>query len=125
MATFTLTQEQYEALISMARTGATTAEKQRALDSFLKSIEAANGITRYALWIQWQEMDQPLPSTTDFPKVWPPEMRFYLENLTRPIAKADVNQVLTLKARKPVNVLVTPDPAGLVGWTELAAYFVT
>jgi hypothetical protein len=123
--TFTLSQEQYEALIALARLGASTPEKQRALDAFLKSVEKANSVTRYALLIQWQEMDQPLPSSVEFPKTWPPEQRFFLENLTRPIAKVDVGRVLAAKARKPTNVLVTPDPAGLVGWTPIDNFFVT
>lgn len=121
---FTLTQEQYEALIAMARLGASTSAAQRTLDAFLKSIEKANGITRYALMIQWQETDQPVPPNVTFPQIWPPEQRFFLENLTRPIAKADVNKVLESKARKPLNVLVTPDPAGVVGWTPLDDFFI-
>lgn len=125
MATFNLTQEQYEALVALAQLGAATPDKLRALNTFLKSIESLNGITRSSLWIQWQEMDQPLPPTTNFPAVWPPEMRFYLELITRPIAKADVNAVVQRQARKPTNVLVTPDPGGLVGWTPVDAFFVT
>jgi hypothetical protein len=122
---FTLSQEEYEALIAMARDGATTTEKIHALDDFLKSIERSNGITRYSLWVQWQEMDQPLLPNVSFPASWPPELRFRLENLTRPIAKVDVERVISLKARKPTNVLVTPDPAGLVGWTPYADFFFT
>jgi len=123
--TFTLSQEQYEALIALARVGATTPEKQRTLDAFLKQIEKSNGITRYAIWIQWQEMNQPLLPNVSFPQTWPPEHRFFLENLTRPVAKADVDRVLTSKASKPTNVLVTSDPAGLVGWTPYLSFFVT
>lgn len=125
MATFSLTKEEYEALISLARKGATTVEKMRALDAFLRSIERANQITRYALWIQWQELDQPLPPSTNFPTVWPPELRFYMENLTRPVAKVDVTKIVASKARNPTNILVTPDPAAKVGWTPVDTYFVT
>lgn len=123
MSTFTLTQEQYEALIAFAKTGATTAEQARTLEVFLKTIEKANGITRSLLWIQWQEANQPLPPTTNFPTTWPPEMRYRLELVTRPITKADVLQVLQQKARKPVGVFVTKDPGAELGWTRLEDFF--
>jgi hypothetical protein len=123
MADFTLTQEEYEALITLARLGAVEPDDSRRLDSFLRGIEKRNGFTRSSLWVQWQEADQALPPTADFPDKWPPEMRFYIEMVTRPIARSDVDQVLQARARKPVNVLVTPDPGALVGWTEVAKYF--
>ena len=126
-----LEQHEYESLIALSRTGAKDAEgevdlnKLREIDSFLKAIEKKNGITRSAIWVQWQEVDQPLPPNTNFPEVWPPELRFYFELTTRPIAKADVMKVLAAKARKPMTVLVTKDPAGQVGWTELDTFFLT
>jgi hypothetical protein len=120
---FTLTQEQYEALVALARRGATTAQQTRDLDAFLASIERGAGITRYKLWVQWQEADAP-PPKGQFPETWPPELRQYVELLSRPIARADVDRVLGLHARNPVNVLVTPDPAALVGWTKVDDFFV-
>jgi hypothetical protein len=119
-----LTLEQYEALASLARRGATTSEQVLNLDAFLRSIEKANSIKRSSLWVQWQESDQPLPPTTNFPAVWPPEMRFYIEFLTRSVTQDDVARVLAARAKKPVNVLVTPDPAALLGWVPVASFFV-
>lgn len=123
MSTFTLSQEDYEALISYARAGTKTPDESRVLDAFLKTIEAASGITRSFVWIQWQEQDQPLPPTTAFPEVWPPEMRYYFELLSRPVAKSDVVAILKLRARKPQNVLVTKDPGAVLGWTSIDAFF--
>lgn len=123
MSNFTLTQEQYEALISFARLGAPLADERRRLDAFLTSIETANNVTRSKLWIQWQETDQPLPPTARFPESWPPTQRYYLELLTRPVNREDVTRVLTLKARRPVTVLVTPDPGATLGWTPVDDYF--
>jgi hypothetical protein len=126
---FTLSQEQYEALVSIARLGTQDAngnvlsDKARNLDAFLKDIEKSNGVTRSSLWIQWQEIDSPLPPTTRFPEVWPPEMRFFLEFISRPIAKTDVQEVVKKKARNPITILVTPDPGAQVGWTPLDQYF--
>ncbi len=127
--TFTITQTQYEALISLARDGTKTASgqvdvvKSRALDEFLKRIEKDNGVTRSALWVQWQELDEPLPPSANFPYTWPPEKRFYIELVSRKVSKADVEALIASRAKSPHNVLVTPDPGARVGWTELAAYF--
>ena len=122
--------EQYSALVSMAREGAKDdegnilVEKSRRLEAFLKDIEAKNDIKRFGLWIQWQETDHALPPNTNFPEVWPPSQRYFLELTSRPIAKDDVIKVLAARAKRPVNVLVTRDPGALVGWSELDSYFV-
>lgn len=123
MATFVLSQEDYEALVSFARRGVETPDQARTLDSFLTKIETASGIKRHKLWVQWQEADQPLPPTTAFPTKWPPEMRSYIEMISRPIARADVDAVVKARARKPVNILVTPDPGAILGWTAVNDYF--
>lgn len=125
-----LSQQEYESLIALARDGTRDDDgnvdqnKAVQLDAWLKLIEENNGIERDLVWIQWQESDQPLPPTTNFPDVWPPEMRFYLELVTRRICRADVDAVIEAKASMPVNILVTRDPAARVGWTELESFFV-
>lgn len=121
----TLDQEQYLALISLARQGADTPDKKRVLENFLKSIDAANGVNRYTLLVQWQEADAPLPKTADFPTVWPPSMRLTIERSDRPIAKSDVTKAVAAKASNPVEVLVTRDLGGIVGWTKVDDFFVT
>lgn len=127
---FLLKQAQYEALIALAREGTKTpdgqidAEKSRRLDSFLGLIEKQNGINRDFVYVQWQELDEPMPPNTNFPDVWPPEKRHYIELITRKVARADVERVLAAKARVPHNVLVTKDPGGRVGWTPLSQFFV-
>lgn len=125
MATFQIDQQQYEALIALAREGtAGDADRARQLEEFLKSIEAANNITRSILWVRWQEMDQPLPPTTRFPDSWPPTQQYLIELISRRVAKADVDAVLDARARKPVDVMVTPDPGARVGWTPVDDYFI-
>ena len=124
-----LNQEEYEALVSLARKGITNAdgqidvEKSRQLETFLQGLEKQSGISRYALWVQWQNAREPLPPNTDFPEKWPPELRAYIALTSRPIARADVDKLLSARASNPVNVLVTKDPAALVGWTDVDAYF--
>jgi len=123
---FTLSQEQYEALIALARVGSSSdVNKQVALDLFLKDIEKKNGITRYFLWVQWQETSAPLPPGAKFPDKWPPQLRKAIELISRPIARVDVDQVLEKYASEPLTVLVTKDPAGLMGWTPIDAFFIT
>ena len=124
--TFTLSQEQYEALIFLARKGAgTDTAKQVELDIFLKDIEKTNGITRHFLWVQWQEAGASLPAGTNFPEKWPPNLRKAIEIISRPIAKADVEQVLEKYASQPMVVLVTKDPAATTGWTPIDDFFIT
>jgi hypothetical protein len=125
MATFSLTQEEYEALVALARKGTQSEGENLRLDKFLKSIEKQNGIERDAVWVQWQEMDSALPPTTSFPAVWPPEMRRYIELVSRKVAKADVDAVLVAQARNPTSVLVTKDPDATVGWTPVDDFFIT
>lgn len=124
-----MTQSDYEALVDLARQGTINVDgtidqdKSLALESFLVSLETAAGIQRYAVWVQWQETGAPLPAGTNFPAVWPPEQRFYLCLTSRPIAKVDVDKLLKSKAREPISVLVTKDPAALMGWQEYETFF--
>ena len=127
--TFTLTLENYEALIALARAGTLKAdgtvdlERSSMLDAYLRGIEQANGIERDGVWVQWQEMDAELPPGTNFPDVWPPSLRYYIELLTRRVSRSDVDAMLAARARKPVNVLATYDVAARVGWTAIDSFF--
>jgi hypothetical protein len=121
----TLDQEQYLALASLARQGADTPDRRRAVETFLASIDAANKQKRYLLWVQWQELNSPLPPTTDFPAVWPPHLRATVERVDRPIAKSDVMSVVRARSKDPTNIFVTRDPSALVGWTKIEDFFIT
>jgi hypothetical protein len=126
---FTLTTEEYEALVALARegtkdvNGAPVHDKAVVLNDFLVSIEKRSGITRDVLWVQWQELDEPLPPGTRFPDKWPPEKRILLEYVTRRISRVDVDEVLNANAKNPTSVLVTRDPGALFGWTEIDDFF--
>lgn len=123
MITLALSLAEYEALASLAARGAATTDEKRALDTFLRAMEARAGLVRDLLWIQWQEADAPLPPGTTFPETWPESQRYRLEMVIRPIAQSDVDEVLRLHARSPSLVLVTPDPGAVLGWTRLEDYF--
>lgn len=124
-----LTQSEYETLVAFARQGAVNADgtinQDRALglESWLRLIEQKNGVERYFVWVQWQEQDAPLPAGTRFPEKWPPEMRTTISLISRDVARSDVDTLLKTKAKNPTSVLVTRDPAALVGWTEVDEFF--
>jgi hypothetical protein len=129
MANFTLDQESYEALIALAQRGTYkpdgTIDQQQAmvLDTFLQSIEKANGITRYSLWVRWMDPTAPLPPGVNFPKVWPVSLQYLLQFISRPVSKTDVLALVAQKTPNAMTVMVTPDPAALLGWTALDAFF--
>lgn len=120
-----LNAEQYTALVALARKGAAIdgVDAVLKLEEFLRQVEKQGGVTRYFLWVRWQEAKQPLPPTASFPKTWPPNLQQIIERLDRPIARVDVEAMLSENATNPATVVVTQDPAGLVGWTELNVYF--
>lgn len=93
-----------------------TAEATR----LLGLIDQANGIRRYYLSIRWQDVGGRPPAVAEIMN-WPQNQTYLLE-LDRPIARYDVDQVLAQQARNPVSVMVTPDPAGRVGWTLIGDY---
>lgn len=121
--TFTLTLEDYQALVALARKGVTSDDQSRQLELFLISIEKQNNVLRFSAWVQWQELEQALPPTTKFPEQWPPELRRRIDILNRPIARSDVQAVLDQYAKKPTNVMITTDPAAQVGWTPIDVFF--
>jgi hypothetical protein len=131
MPTFHLTQQQYTALIALAQRstiqpdGSVNEAASQELQNYLREIEEANGITRYSLWIRWQDPTAPLPPgwKSNFPKTWPPNLQFFLQLLTRPLTKADVLAVVDARTPTATNIMVTPDPAALYGWTQLGVYF--
>lgn len=125
----TLTQEQYEALIALAQRSTTdpdgSTNQVRAIDlnKFLADIEKKNNITRHSLWVRWQDPNAPLPPGIRFPKTWPPELQSFIQFLSRKVTKTDVMGLVNSKAPTAVNIMVTPDPAALTGWTKVDDYF--
>ena len=131
MATFTLTQQQYESIIALAQRstycpdGSVDQARAQELDSYLREIEEANSIVRSSLWIRWQDPTAPLPPgwKSNFPATWPANLQFFLQLISRKIAKTDVLAVVSQRTANAINIMVTPDPAALVGWTQIDVYF--
>lgn len=124
---FSLSQEEYESLVALARAGATASgdpNKSRQLETWLRLIEARNGVTRDLVVVLWQELNAPLPPRAFFPTVWPPTLKYTVELTTRPVARADIDKVLEVRAKNPTSVLCTRDPEGILGLTPIDDFFI-
>lgn len=119
----TMTNDQYEQLVGLARQGIGTTDGQNTLNDFLTPIEMANGITRYFLWVRWQEIGKIHPVNEPFPENWPPTQEIKIERLTNPINREIVDAAVEDRGNDPFNILVTTDPAGVAGWSTIDQYF--
>lgn len=123
---FQLSQEEYEALIDLARKGAQASEdpnKSRQLEAWLRLIEKNNGVKRDLVVVLWQELDAPLQPGVFFPTHWPPTLKRTVELTTRPVARADIDKVLDVHAKNPTSVMCTRDPEGVLGLTPIDQFF--
>lgn len=116
MANITMTRTQYDTLLAAAKVGNPTAAA-----SLGRDIDRVNGITRYFLYIRWQDVGGNPPPRIELGRGWPVDQTYQLE-LERPISRADVDDVLRNNASNPVSTMVTPDRNGVVGWTLLGDY---
>ena len=127
--TISLSQEDYEALVALAQRGVREPDgsinQQEAvvLDTFLQNVERLNGIKRYSLWVQWTDPTAPLPPGIRFPETWPPHLRQRIQFISRSISKTDVLNLVNQRTPNALDILVTPDPAALLGWTDVRTYF--
>lgn len=118
-----MSEEQYEQLVGLARKGLSDNEAQRMLEDFLRTIEQANGITRYLLWVRWQEVGQIHPVNQPFPDGWPPTQQVRIERLSSPVTRAQVEAVVSSRGINPTGTLVSEDPGGQLGWSTIDQYF--
>lgn len=86
-------------------------------------INQRNDLNFCTLWVQWTERGQRVPVGASFPDRWPSEWRYRIDLFNRMPTRSDVTEVLTRRSSRPVDVLVTYDPAALVGWTQLDVLF--
>lgn len=117
MTTVNLSSGQYEALLDYAWGRRTDLGYLRDLQ---RSIDEANGVRRYVLRIRWMERGGSPPSPISYSS-WPPTQEFTLRQ-DRAIDRNDVDTVLSTQAINPVDVLVTKDENGVVGWAQLDVY---
>lgn len=119
--TVTLTFTQYEFLVKMAqayeRIG-NSAGLSPTVDEVRKQVDLANSITRYELLVRWQDLGGKQPSRIEIGKGWPPQQTGLLV-MDRPILRSDVEAYVGGYASNPVDIAVTKDVRGVVGWTLL------
>jgi len=122
MKTIVLAQNDYLALTALARQGL-DGKDLVPLDQLLQKIEQANGMQRYMLWVQWQEATAVVPVGAVFPKNWPANLRTRIEQIDVPITQTQVLEAVSLQANRPIDILVTPDPNAVLGWSTVEQYF--
>ena len=107
----------YEALRTAALAG-NVSESRR----LCALVDSSNSISRYYLYVRWQDVGGTRPTRIELGNgtSWPSNQTYLIE-MTRPITSQDVDEVLT-QAVNPVDVHVTPDAQGRVGWTLLEDY---
>ncbi len=110
-----MSRDQYELLLQYA-TGTRTADS--VLDALKKKIDTANSVKRFFLFIRWMESGGAPPTRIEIGNGWPPTQQFEL-HMDRAISRDDVDTVLRTQAIRPVSPVVTTDPGGTLGWTEL------
>jgi len=115
MADITITRAQYDSLLAAAN-----GDTQVDVEGLQKLIDDANGITRYFLYIRWQDLGGQPPTRIELGDGvnWPANQEFGLSQET-PISREDVDIVLQTQATNPVDAMVTSDRNGIVGWTLL------
>lgn len=116
----TLKDSQYATLMLYAETGASGQGKLTEFETLRQSIETDNGIKTYVLVLSYQEVPV-VPAPVNTTGAYPPGSRKTLR-LTRPITRQDVDDALRDVATTEELTLVTPDPLGVVGWSQLSDY---
>jgi hypothetical protein len=119
-----LSPEQYEALRAWAKAGVRDTTDGDELLMLLKRIDVEHNIQRYTLVVRWQRLvawgtvlpAEPLgtPQT--------PRGETRVIELLRPPTRGDVMAVLEREIYHESLVWVTADPAGEVGWYDLAHF---
>jgi hypothetical protein len=113
-----MSRDQYELLLQYAE-GTRTSDT--VLTDLKKKIDTANGVKRFFLLIRWMESGGAPPTRIEIGLGWPPTQQFELR-MDRAISRDDVDIVLRTQATRPVSPVVTTDPGGTLGWTELDAW---
>lgn len=107
----------YETLLTAA-----TASNAAAAAEVAAVVDRENGVRRYLLHIRWINVGGQIPSRVELGLVWPATSTYTLRKEDTPISRLEVDEVLAANATNPVSVMVTKDPNGEVGWTELDVY---
>lgn len=114
-----ITREQLDALFFAADAGDMSTVK-----TTVATIDKANNVTRYSLFVRWQEVTGEPESYVNDRRDYPSFKRNRL-NMTRVITREDVLALVAQFASSSTNIQVTPDVSGAIGWTEIDVYSFT
>jgi hypothetical protein len=106
----------YETLLTAALAG-----NAAAANEVSTVVDRENSIRRYVLHVRWINVGGQGPSRVELGRGWPPEST-YVIRAESPISRLQVDEVLAQNATNPISVMVTRDPNGVVGWTEVDVY---
>ena len=115
MTTISMEAAWYDALVDAALAGDT--DQVRTIDN---RIRTQAGIVRFRVWVRWLEVGGS-PAPRAHPQNWPVEQTAEIV-MDRAVSRDDVIGFLKNKSLDAVEVHVTYDPNGKVGWYELDAF---
>jgi hypothetical protein len=119
-----MSEESYMALVSLAYEGVEgDPDKTRNLSAFLSKLEKDTGITRFSIYVAWDDLTKPVPATVKFPETWPPKQKVLLTRYDRAYIKKDVVDYVAKHGVAYANILVTKDLGGQIGWQKLDDFF--
>jgi hypothetical protein len=113
--TITLQNDEYDALLVLARAGAEAGSQVEVFFNLRKQIDFANGLRRTAILVRYDT----LPWVAGKEQLYGPRGETLLLELLRPPTREDVMIALSGKRTAPALIHVTRDPNGVVGWYEL------
>jgi hypothetical protein len=105
-----------------ALVGSVLKEDTGELTTVFDRVDNQNDLTRYYLYIKWQEGGARRPGPNDPITDWPPWLFQWFVQYER-FTREFVDDFLEREAINPIYVLVTDDPSGEVGWYTLDEFF--
>lgn len=92
------------------------------LNALLGKIDRDNDLTRYYLYVKWQDAAVPRPGPDAPIQDWPP-WRMEWFTAYEPFTRQFVEEFVDRQTSKALYILVTDDPSGDVGWYTLEEFF--
>lgn len=111
-----ITRQQLDALYFAAQSG-----NLERVQSVIRQVDEANAVTRHALYVRWQTYAGTPELYVNQRTDYPPFTKRQLV-MDRAISRDDVLKYVTEFSPSPINIQVTPDTRGEIGWTELDVY---
>jgi hypothetical protein len=115
--TVSVKDEDWEALV-----GAILKEETDDLNVLLTRVDEENSLTRYYLYIKWQDAGAKRPAPGDEITDWPPWRFAWFISYTQ-FTEEFVTDYVDGQTDHALAILVTDDPSGEVGWFTVEDFF--